>query len=90
MFIFGRACGTFLSNSLYLHRLFQKAYGKFISQFQFFRGGGKKRPDAFTLHPLPVLLSAYLVHQDTGGDRDIQTVELTGGGNRCKGIAGGF
>ena len=24
------ACGTFLPNSLYLHRLFQKAYGKGI------------------------------------------------------------
>ena len=26
MYIFYRACGTFLPNSLYLHRLFQKAY----------------------------------------------------------------
>mgnify|MGYP001717876190 CR=1 FL=1 len=40
--------------------------------------------------PLLVLLPAYLVHQNTGGNRNIQTVELTGGGNCRKGIAGGF
>ena len=28
------ACGTFLPNSLYLHRLFQKAYGKVVYRVQ--------------------------------------------------------
>ena len=40
--------------------------------------------------PLAVLLPAYLVHENTGGDRDIQAVELTGGGDCREGIAGGF
>ena len=42
------------------------------------------------LAPLAVLLPAYLVHENTGGDRDIQAVELAGGGDCRKGIAGGF
>ena len=33
MFIFGRACGTFLLYSLYLHRLFQKAYGTYVLRY---------------------------------------------------------
>ena len=33
MYIFYRACGTFLPNSLYLHRLFQKAYGEYVLRY---------------------------------------------------------
>ena len=33
MFIFRRACGTFLPYSLYLHRLFQKAYGEVVLRY---------------------------------------------------------
>ena len=33
MYIFYRAYGTFLPNSLYLHRLFQKAYGKYVLRY---------------------------------------------------------
>jgi hypothetical protein len=42
------------------------------------------------LAPLAVLLPAYLVHENTGGNRDIQAVELAGGGDCRKGIAGDF
>ena len=43
-YIFYRACGTFLPYSLYLHRLFQKAYGRaFFRTDRDVRGSTQKR-----------------------------------------------